>query len=408
MLRVPISEVVPGMSLAIPVLHPERANCILLNQDYVLDEKTIERLGELKLRDLWISYPGLEQIGQYINPVVLRARSELTETVGKVIETFLEGADRRVDWRDYHKTMNGLAGELIGDPTAAVFVDELSHNDPQQLRHASTVCFLSALLGLKLQGYLVQQRRRLLPRHAANVINLGIGAMLHDIGMHHLPGAVLERWAETRDESDTIWQHHAKLGHEMVTGQIEPSAAAIVLHHHQYFDGTGFPTRPNWEGVEQGLDGELIHIFARIVTLADQFDELRNPPQGRTRPVALALQALISAPMSSRFDPIVLRALLEIVPAYAPGSQVVLSDGRKGYVAGWQPDRPCRPSVALVSDPGRRATGPVPIVHLSRRHDLEVAMCDGVDVSDVHFAIPSSLRPRRWARALDRDLLGAA
>ena len=83
---------------------------------------------------------------------------------------------------------------------------------------------------------------RLDPRHARDVMNLGLGALLHDIGKIQLP-------AELRDEQFSPDQARRRpsgrptptKGFEMIRGKLEPSASQVALHHHQRWDGEGFP-----------------------------------------------------------------------------------------------------------------------------------------------------------------------
>src|SRR5690606_20367995 len=137
-----------------------------------------------------------------------------------------------------------------------------------------------------------------------------------------IPEAVVERWRHWRNENDAGWQAHVELGHQRLAGFIERAAAATILQHHQYYDGSGFPRRESWDGVKRGLIGERIPVFARIVTVADQYDALRFQPDGTVWPPVRVLRTLLSVAMSRRLDPTPLKALLRVVPAYSPGSRV--------------------------------------------------------------------------------------
>ena len=396
MIRVDISQAQPGMKLAMPVLHRQRRDCVLLKADFVLDGATVRRLQAMGQKEIWIQYPGLESIRQFINPAVIEARAELADHVVKVVDAFQRGTAPRLDWRGYRDVIGRLVDTLVTDPAAALFIGGLAETDPPLMRHSSNVCFLSALMGLKLQGYLARQRRRLDAAHATNLVTLGVGAMLHDIGLSRLDNAVLKRWEQTRDESDAEWQKHVQLGFDAVTGQIEPSAAAVILHHHQYFDGSGFPKRVDWAGQPIGLQGDQIHVFARIAAVADQFDELRWRPDGTSLPTVRVLRAMISGAMARRLDPNVLRALFEIVPAFSPGMQVTLSNGERGFVMDWNPADPCRPRVAVLEvlmPPEGKTAENRRVIDLSITPDLHIVEAEG-DVSNDRFDLPPHLMPR--------------
>src|ERR1044071_1838037 len=139
--------------------------------------------------------------------------------------------------------MGGVLNCLLAKPAAAVFIQELAGREQPTLRHASNVCLMSILMGLKLDDYLIAERSWLGPTAARDVTSLGVGAMLHDIGMLRLDPAVIRKWNHTQDQSDPEWRRHVMVGFEMVKDAIGPAAAAGVLHHHQRYDGSGFPRR---------------------------------------------------------------------------------------------------------------------------------------------------------------------
>jgi HD-GYP domain-containing protein (c-di-GMP phosphodiesterase class II) len=244
---------------------------------------------------------------------------------------------------------------LIASPRAAVFVQEVVDRGDPALSHASTVAFLCVLMGLKLDDYLIVERTRLTSHVARDVSALGVGAMLHDIGMLRLPPEVLDRWNRTLDESFEPWRVHVQIGYELVKDAIGPAAAAGVLHHHQKFDGTGFPARKRLDGQEERLAGSDIHVFARIISVADLFDRLRHPPGAEPgappTPVVRVLKQLQDPPYSRWIDPMVFKALLAVVPAYLPGTMVMLSNGMRAVVTEWFADDPCRPNVQTIGDP---------------------------------------------------------
>jgi len=214
--------------------------------------------------------------------------------------------------------------------------------------------------------------------------------MLHDIGMTRLRASVLQRWALEHDDTDPAWQEHVRIGYEMVKGHVEPSAAAAVLHHHQRFDGSGFPKRMR-NGEECGLEGSKIHIFSRILIVADLYDRMVHPAYTigdseeirRSRPPVYALNRLMKEPYRSWIDPVVFQALISVCPAYAPGSQVKLSDGREGVVIDWDARDPCRPVVREMTHFEDEDDSEV--IDLRVQRELIVSRCDGFDVQKYNF-----------------------
>jgi HD-GYP domain-containing protein (c-di-GMP phosphodiesterase class II) len=389
MLRVSTKEALSGMQLAVPVLHPQRGT-MLLTEGFVLNDVLIRKLRELEIHDIWIEYPGTEQIKQYVSPTILQQQSQLVEKVAEMFDPQRREAHAEVDFTNYRKTIQGLIESLVAEPLAASYIVELGGTAECELRHASEVCFLSVLLGLKLQGYLVQQRRRLRPSDARDVVSLGVGAALHDIGMTALPQDVRLRHEVSHDDSDPQWRQHVTRGHKMVSGNIPPAAAGIVLHHHQHFDGSGFPTNVGPDGRVRGLTGEEIHVFARIVCVANHFDRLRLPPNGVPQPRVRVLKQMLAGELTTRFDPVILATLPIVVPAFPPGSMVTLNSGDRAVVTQWHAEAPCQPTVQLLmaSDDAEAKVNPESQQYdLRNCRDLQIVEHDGIDVRDDQFRL---------------------
>jgi HD-GYP domain-containing protein (c-di-GMP phosphodiesterase class II) len=398
MLRVELAAAKPGMQLALPVSHPRHPTRILLRAGYDLDAGAIKRMLELRIRSIWVSYPSLVVIEKFIDPRVLAAQARVVEQITQTFERVQQRSNAKLPYAAYCRSVGQLINDLVGNPKAALFIDELVGSSCNDLmRHSSTVTYLSVLMGLKLEGYLVRQRKQLDPVRAMEVTNLGIGAMLHDVGITRMDRQAVECHMASGDESDPVWRRHPWVGYEMVKGSVEPTAANVVMHHHQRFDGSGYGGKDG-----EPLEGTRIHVFARIVGLAEQFDRLRNPPGMPTQPTVWALGALLGKTMVNKFDPEVMRALFSVVPAFPPGSMVKLSNGRSAVVIDHHSFDPCHPIVQLFENEQahRGADGELsqPIDLSISNAGLMIVECDGRDVSDLNFAPPRFLLDNlEWA-----------
>lgn len=384
MLRVSVHHAREGMVIASPVLHPRRPEIVLLRPGATLDAHTIAKLSELGVHEAWIRYPRLSHLADYLPPSVVHACSTLTGQVSRALDAVLDGAYARLEYPSYRRAVAGLLEKFCEHPRAAVFIDELGTRSSPALRHASNVCLLSVLMGLKLDFYLLRERARLSAHDAKDVSNLGVGAMLHDLGMLRLAPDVRQRFERTQDESDPAFQAHVHIGHELVREQVEASAAAVVLHHHQAYDASGFPARVDRN--EGPLGGSDIHIFARIVSVAERFCRLKSlgVPGSGGEPVSTvrALRLMREPALARRFDPVVLKALFNVVPAYAPGTVVMLSSGHECVVTEWSPLDPCRPVVETIVHNDREQPH---VFDLRKLRDLSVARAEGVAVGEDNF-----------------------
>lgn len=387
MLRVSTISARPGMKLASPVFHPESPSRVLLRTGYELDSRTIVRLRELRVRSLWIAYPPLNFLLKHTSPEVIRHRACASGQVYAIFDQLSKNSDADLDYSAFARTISSLSESLISNPDTMVFLDDVASMGDDELEHSCSVGFLSVLMGLKMSVYLEHQRSRVPAVIARDVTPLGVAGLLHDIGVTQLPDEVRERFRNTHDTSDIEWQRHTELGFQIVHGRVPPSAAAAILHHHQAFDGSGFPARRRADGGYETLSGTSIHIHARTVAAADLFDRLsrRCDAEGNPMPRVRVLSSMLRGSYARKLDPMVMKGLLAICPPYPPGTMVRLSDGTDCVVIGWDPTDPCRPSV-MVLDPSLPETAqPGEIITLSQTSGLCVSVADGQDVGRDNF-----------------------
>jgi len=133
-------------------------------------------------------------------------------------------------------------------------------------------------------------------------------AAMHDIGKVAIPDRILLKPGKLNSEELSVMRSHAVLGYELLKASTSPllrAGAAIALGHHEKYDGSGYP---------QGLKGQEIPIFSRIVAVADVFDALTSSrPYKRAWAVDEAAEFL-RAGRSAHFDPQCVDAFLGAWP----------------------------------------------------------------------------------------------
>ena len=130
------------------------------------------------------------------------------------------------------------------------------------------------------------------------------GALLHDIGKIGTPDSILMKPGPLTPEERSVMQAHVGVGYGLLNHiAFLVDAAAIVLTHHERFDGTGYP---------QGLSGANIPLGARIFVVADTLDAMTSDrPYRRALPFATAREEMIRE-SGKQFDPQVVSAFLAI------------------------------------------------------------------------------------------------
>lgn len=146
--------------------------------------------------------------------------------------------------------------------------------------------------------------------------DIGVAARLRDIGKIGLPdGVVRKPELELSDEERVVIRQHPVTG-ELLLMSISSlhQAASLIRHHHERFDGQGYP---------DGLRGDQIPLGARIITAVNDYFSQQNGEHSRRPMSAAEVRKYLQDGAGSRYDPKVVRAFLRVVPqepAAAPES----------------------------------------------------------------------------------------
>ncbi|MEO1129078.1 MAG: HD domain-containing phosphohydrolase [Planctomycetota bacterium] len=380
MLLVPTDLIQPGMVLAQPVHHPARDDLVLLHAQYELDAQMSRELQQQGVQYVWIEVPGLEEVGESVSPFVARGHTDLLRVLDRSINTLEHRIEVKVNVEHYQHAVHEMLTRIVQEPSHQVVTQHLSACAPMLAGHLANCSYLALLIGAHLSGYLISQRPAVPPSLADNTTQLGLGALLHDIGKVYMPDDLQSVSVLDSESEWPEYRFHVQTGYEEVREHVSPVAANIVLHHHERFDGKGFPGRQRNDRSEP-LGGTDIHVFSRIVAVVDAFDHLLCP-SGKAVPTVQAIHSLRQRRFSGWFDPVVVEALLRLVPPFMVGSVVTLEDGSDAAVVTNHPEAPCKPTVRLLGAPlaagAREATGRQIDLRMSRGN--QIAVVDGHDV----------------------------
>jgi len=254
-------------------------------------------------------------------------------------------------YSEYYSGTRDLITTLMSQGRHPVYLDQMTRLGGDAVGHGTAVAHLALVLGIKMETYLISERRRLPAHQAREVVNLGVAGMLHDVGKVTL-AAELQGFTEAEPPADEqqilAWRQHTRLGYDLVREGIEPTAASAILHHHQRFDGTGFPATEHNDGSTSTPSGRQIHVFARILYVTDLYDRLAKPMKKPQR-TNLQIHDLLRKQYSRQIDPMIYQALLAVAPPVPPGTQVTLGDGTAAVVVQVEGDDPYHPLVRRLS-----------------------------------------------------------
>jgi putative nucleotidyltransferase with HDIG domain len=179
--------------------------------------------------------------------------------------------------------------EEIYDATLENLMTALDLRDVETFGHSQTVAkysqVLAGLLGIRDEKVLDNIRK---------------GALLHDVGKIAIPDSILKKPGRLSDQEWEKIRLHPALGYGLVKEiKLVKEAANIILHHHERYDGTGYP---------QGLRKEEIPLEARIFALADALDAITSHRPYRRERDFPAAQEEIRSHEGTQFDPRIVEA----------------------------------------------------------------------------------------------------
>ncbi len=205
-----------------------------------------------------------------------------------------------------------LLGEAAGDKASA---------------HALNVTIVSMLMA------------RTFGMAEADLMDLGVGALLHDIGKLELPDRVRHREDHFSPAESRAYEEH--VGHGVAQARrmgLTPGASMVIAQHHEHADGSGFPLK---------LNTDRMTALARIVALVNRYDNLCNPHLAARALTPHEAVSLLFAQWRSRFDTAILGAFIKMMGVYPPGSAVQLTDDRYALVVAVNSSRPLKPRVLV-------------------------------------------------------------
>jgi hypothetical protein len=345
------------MRLAAPLLHPQNPKQELLRRGYALEPAVLPRLRDLGVPFVYVDFPGLDDLDKHLAPRLSPERQAVYELVKKSVNAAQATMRPAVSYDSYYDCTRDLVNTLLTQGQHPVYMDTMAGMGSDEVAHATSVAHLSLLIGLRLENYLITERKRLQPKYARDVVNLGVAGMLHDVGKMKLPEALRTFSGVESPEDEAVraeWETHVRLGYELIRGGVESTAASTVLHHHQHFDGSGFPvTSHEEEGASTRPEGRSIHVFSRILMAADLYERLALPRGARNKRSNLEVYHDLRTRFTSWVDPTVFKTLQAIAPPFLPGTTLTLSDRTQAVVVEVKPNAdPYAPTVKRLRDDG--------------------------------------------------------
>ena len=354
MRRVRLENVRLGARLAKTIFNSEGG--VLLSKGVEMKEVFIQRLISQGIHEVFLE----DEISQDIevdDVVCENTRNEAEKLITELMNNYHFSAT--IDADEIKKTVNRIIKELLSQKDILYNLSDIKSVDDYTFQHCVNVCILSLITGIDL-GFDIERLRE-----------LGTGAILHDIGKMFIPKDILNKPSQlTVDEFEQI-KKHTLLGYELLkkNEEIGLSSAFIAFGHHERFDGSGYPLQ---------LKGENIHIFARIVAVADVYDALTSDRVYRKRLKSNEVFEYITSLGIHHFDPKIIESFVRHVTIYPVGTGVLLNTGEMALVANANSKMPTRPRVRILGTEGGKSSGKYYEIDLAEKSHIFIV--DGCEI----------------------------
>lgn len=323
--RVLTEELSEGMVLAENIFDSDEN--VLLSEGIVIRNIYIKKIQEMKIDSVIIldeentivkfeqSFGNSAKKDLMIQQTRKKAKEFVEESMESIIKT------GSLNYEKLHVIVNQIIDEIFECEDITLSLANLKAVDDYIFHHSVNVCILSIITGI-YSGL-----------NKESLVELGVGAILHDIGKTLVPRDILNKPSRLTADEFEIIKEHSSLGFGVVDNMsaLTRDSAEVILSHHERYDGGGYPN---------GLAKDDIHIYAKIASVADVFDAVTSDRiYGRKEDSYIAVTYILED-CGSKFDPEVVKTFLKVIGYYPIGLNIILNTGEYGVIVRKNRDRP--------------------------------------------------------------------
>lgn len=330
-----LDELEPGMELARTILNDDMV--VILSENTMLTKAHITRLKFLNVPFVYVK-DEYELSPNYQNVMAMFNRSnafasQYREVVHEVNDIFSSTlTNNQIPTEKTKELVKEDLMPMAKQSGAIDYLYELNHMANDVYNHSIRVSILAGVIG----------KWMLLP--SRKVTELITAGFLHDIGKVHFPERLQSRQPETLNGEDfETYLHHTTDGYKILatSPDLSEDIKLAALQHHEAMDGSGAP---------DGIRGDEINMFARIIAIADLYDNITTEREGFVRQTPFAAIARITELMYSKLDPEICVLILKHIKDAFLGSTVVLNNGLTGTILRYPNDMAIHPLIKIDQD----------------------------------------------------------
>lgn len=344
--EIAVPQLSPGMTLDQDIISPDER--IALGRGTVLTQPWIERirtwgLGQVKITSTKSAQSGSPSVSDMLRSIAASsARGETSQGAilqynrfAKEYDAIMSELQRLFAWTrcsgkvplvELRRLSDEKIYPLLAQPGAFWFLHHPARAEEYLYRHALDVALLTGFLGQWLD-YIEEAVRQMV-----------YAGLLHDIGKARIYFELLTKPGALTVEERRLVQFHTWQSRQLVdaAGTAPEFILNTIYQHHERIDGSGYP---------EGLQGDEIHPFAKILAVADVYDALTSDRCYKEGVSPIVAGDIMINEMGTQFDPKTLACLFEHVRQYLQGARIKLSIGSEAQVVFFHPYPEMRPIV---------------------------------------------------------------
>lgn len=316
----------------------------LLRKGAKLTDRLIQRLINLGIYQIYIEDERTEGI-EYEEVISERTRRKAIQTIKKEftniademkLKKVINGDRLSVD---FSKVVQAILSDIKSNKDALSILSDVYIYDNYIFTHSLNVTVYTLGLAVKL-GFNERQ-----------LLEIGFGALLHDVGKMAIPAEILNKPGKLTDEEFELIKTHPEVGFNMLRKlpNISLLTAHCALQHHERINGSGYPF---------GLKGDEIHEYAKIIGIADVFDAVTSHRSYRKPMLPHEALELLYTGVGTLYDMKYIQEFNQTIAVYPIGLTVTLSDGRVGIVVKQNKSITTRPVVRIIQENGVNINNP--------------------------------------------------
>ncbi|MFC5448886.1 HD-GYP domain-containing protein [Paenibacillus aestuarii] len=333
------SQLRSGLVVARPVYNENGS--VLLGRGVALTDRMIERLRGYGIVHLYIEDRATEGI-QPEDVITERTRNFAITTVYDTMTKMMSDTRRSNKQaifpyqlsKQFKDIIQMILDELNGNSLAMLSLSNIFSKDSYLYHHSVNVAITCITMGISLG------------LNKPQLIDLGIGAILHDIGKVSIPLSILNKPGKLTPEEWELMLQHPMLGFDILrkSDDISLLSAHVALQHHEKEDGSGYPRQ---------LVGDQMHLYGKIAAIADVYEALTA--QRSYKPALPPHEAVeyIMGNGGRHFNYDLVKLFCKHMSPYPIGATVQLSSGERGVVSQVNPTNPLRPLLRIIENAGQ-------------------------------------------------------